>query len=238
MGVTSSRQAASVTITSALSDQNEPSLSSAMATIFCVVGEPDAGRDAGAAGAGPEMDAHHVGLRVLLVEDVDGLDVVGRRHRAVDRDRHRHHVAVLDQRRDVERHLARAHDGFADRVADGLGGRGRDVRQGRPRRPGDGKRGNARAPRDGQGDLPAAPAARWVSGRASVSLSSPAASQESYHVLDLLGRQHRLAAPGRRDPRQPFDPVEGRHDRVGIEPARIDDAQPQLPFGPARARRP
>ena len=37
------------------------------------VGEPDAGRDPGAAGARAEMDIDHVGLRVLFVEDVDAL---------------------------------------------------------------------------------------------------------------------------------------------------------------------
>src|SRR5882724_7177401 len=49
--------------------------------------EADARRDAGAAGARSEMDAHHVRLRVLFREDVNGLDVVGRGHRALGRDR-------------------------------------------------------------------------------------------------------------------------------------------------------
>ena len=55
------------------------------------------------------------------------------------------------------------------------------------------------------------------------------------HILDLLGSEKRLALEGRSHPGQPVDSVVGRHDRVRIEPARIDDAQAQLTFAPARA---
>src|SRR5665647_3605170 len=44
-------------------------------------------------GARAEMNADDVWLRVLFVEDMDGLDVIGRGHRAVDRDDERHRVA-------------------------------------------------------------------------------------------------------------------------------------------------
>ena len=41
------------------------------------IGKPDAGAISGLAGARPELDAEDMRLRVLLVEDVDRLDVVG-----------------------------------------------------------------------------------------------------------------------------------------------------------------
>src|SRR6202521_5727043 len=59
--------------------------------------------------------------------------------------------------------------------------------------------------------------------------------EKSHHILDLLGRQHRLAAPGRRDAGEPVHPIIGRHDRCRIDPAGIDHAQPQLARGPSRA---
>src|SRR5689334_18385032 len=47
------------------------------------VGKPDARRDGSLAGARAEVEGGDVRLRVLLVEDVDALDVVGLGHRAV-----------------------------------------------------------------------------------------------------------------------------------------------------------
>ena len=82
-GCRSSRQAASVTTTSCVSDQNVPSRQLGDRHDLLRVGEADARRDARLAGARPEPDADHVRLRVLLVEDVDRLDVIVRRHRAV-----------------------------------------------------------------------------------------------------------------------------------------------------------
>src|SRR5947209_17690134 len=38
--------------------------------------------------------------------------------------------------------------------------------------------------------------------------------QESYHIFDLLGRQDRLVAEGRRHPAEALRAVIGRHDRV------------------------
>ena len=58
---------------------------------------------------------------------------------------------------------------------------------------------------------------------------SPAKSQEGDHILDLLGGQDRLAAPGGADAGQPVDPIIGRHDRCRVEPGGVDEAQPQLP---------
>src|SRR5262249_19713572 len=57
-------------------------------------------------------------LRVFLVEDVDALDVILGCHRACDTDRHRHRVAVLDQRRDIELYLAGLDRLAADDIAD------------------------------------------------------------------------------------------------------------------------
>ena len=95
-----------VTITSALSDQNEPSLSLGDGHDLLRIGEPDAGRDARPCRRAARAGTDDMRLRVLLVEDVDRLDVVGLGHRALDRDRERHRVAVLDQRRQVELDLA------------------------------------------------------------------------------------------------------------------------------------
>ena len=86
-------------MTSALSDQNVPSLSSAIGDDRLRIGKPDAGRDATPAGARAEVESGDVRLRVLLVEDVDALDVVGSRHRALDRHGQRHGIAVFDERR-------------------------------------------------------------------------------------------------------------------------------------------
>ena len=84
--IRSSRQAPSVMITSTVSDQNEPSDISQMATTVCVSASRTRVWISALPARGPELDADHVGLRVLLGEDVDRLDVILRRHRAVDRD--------------------------------------------------------------------------------------------------------------------------------------------------------
>ena len=76
-------------MTSALSDQNEPSLISAIAMTVCVSASRMRVETLRSPGARPEVDADDVRLRVLLVEDVDCLDVVRSRHRALDRDRER-----------------------------------------------------------------------------------------------------------------------------------------------------
>ena len=79
------RRPPSVTITSTLSDQNVPSLSSRDRDDLSASRRGGCACDHRPAGARAELETPHVGLRVLLVEDVDGLDVIGSRHRAVDR---------------------------------------------------------------------------------------------------------------------------------------------------------
>ena len=59
--------------------------------------------------------------------------------------------------------------------------------------------------------------------------------QERDHVLDLLGGEDRLAAPGGPTRVEPFDPIVCRHDRVRVEAGWVDKAQPELTLGPARA---
>src|SRR5262249_37873839 len=55
------------------------------------------------------------------------------------------------------------------------------------------------------------------------------------HVLDLLRRQYRLSLKGGSDAGETIDAVVGRHDRVRVEAARIDNPQPQLALRPARS---
>src|SRR5580704_244242 len=57
----------------------------------------------------------------------------------------------------------------------------------------------------------------------------------SHHILDLLGRQDGLALEGLGDAVQAGGPVIGRHDRVWIETRAVGDAQAQLTHRPARA---
>src|SRR3989442_14545007 len=66
------------------------------------VSEPNPSRHARPPGARSEVETRHVGLRVLLREEVNDPHVVGLGHRALDTDRERHRVAVLDQRRYLE----------------------------------------------------------------------------------------------------------------------------------------
>src|SRR5262249_59780580 len=54
-------------------------------------------------------------------------------------------------------------------------------------------------------------------------------------ILDLWRAQRRLALKRRRDALETVDSIIRRHDRVGVEPARIRDPQPQLTLGPASA---
>src|SRR6266436_1284976 len=70
------------------------------------VGEADARRHDRLAGSRPELKRGDIGLRVLLIEDVDAGDVIGVGHRALDRDGERDRVAVLDDRRQFELDLA------------------------------------------------------------------------------------------------------------------------------------
>src|SRR5262245_36924345 len=83
----------------------------------------------------------------------------------------------------------------------------------------------------------AAPPATFRNSRRDVprSISVPQGHQERHHILDLLGRQNGLAAPRRRDTHEPLRPMIRRHDRGGVDAARIDDAKPQLSFGQSRA---
>src|SRR5512144_1472444 len=49
--------------------------------------------------------------------------------------------------------------------------------------------------------------------------------QKGHHVLDLLRAQDGLATPGRRHARQLLASMIRRHDRLRIDPARIDDPE-------------
>src|ERR1700730_142505 len=62
----------------------------------------------------------------------------------------------------------------------------------------------------------------------------PQGHQERYHILDLLGGEDRLAAPGLTDAGQPFHPVVCRHDRGGVEARWVDEAQSQFALRPTR----
>src|SRR5215475_14556141 len=97
----------------------------------------------------------------------------------------------------------------------------------------------ARSPR-----RPRAPPSRPESGAASVAACARRGSSYSLFaqrreigddILDLFRAQHRLALKRRGDARETVDSIIRRHDRVGVEPARIHDPQPQLTLGPARA---
>src|SRR5437868_5289901 len=84
-------------------------------------GEPDARLYSRRTGARPEMEAHHVGNRVPLGEDKDGLDVIGGAHRTFDGDLQRHRVAVLRQLRQFDLDPARLDGGIlAQRLGHGL----------------------------------------------------------------------------------------------------------------------
>src|SRR5204862_5620038 len=85
---------------------------------FLAVGQANTRRDLGAAGLRTEIEIADIGLRVLFVEDVNAFDVVLGRHRVRDAYRHRHGVAVLDQRRNVELDLADLDRGRPGNVAD------------------------------------------------------------------------------------------------------------------------
>src|SRR6516162_3365400 len=60
--------------------------------------------------------------------------------------------------------------------------------------------------------------------------------QEGYHILDLFGRQDRLAGPGAADAGEALYPVIGWHDRARVEASRVDEPQPQLTRRPTRTR--
>jgi hypothetical protein len=67
------------------------------------------------------MEAHDVGDRIPLREDVDRLDVIGGRHRALDGELERHGVAVLGQLRQLDLHPARLDLGaLAEHLVHGL----------------------------------------------------------------------------------------------------------------------
>ena len=85
---------------------------------------------------------------------------------------------------------------------------------------------------------PPAAAQELAARGAIVSIQSFSVIKKGHHVLDLLGAQDRLAAKGRRHAHQPLGPIIRRHDRRRVDPAGIDDPQPQLALRPARRRRP
>ena len=91
-----------MTITCAVSDQNDAVAELCHRRDRLRVREPQPRCDLCASGPGAEVEHRHVGLWVLLVEQSDAPHMVLARHRARDRDRDGHGVAVLDQWRDVE----------------------------------------------------------------------------------------------------------------------------------------
>src|ERR1035437_1000300 len=56
-----------------------------------------------------------------------------------------------------------------------------------------------------------------------------------HHILDLPGRQDRLAAPCRADAIEAVHAIVGRHDRRGVEAGCVDQPKPELALGPAAA---
>src|SRR5205823_7270097 len=70
------------------------------------------------------------------------------------------------------------------------------------------------------------------------SMSVPQRHQEGHHVADLRRAEHRLATPGRRHARESLGSMIRRHDRRRIDPAGVDDPEPQLALGPSRAGSP
>src|SRR5467141_1307470 len=82
------------------------------------IGEADARRYRRLAGSRAQMKRGDIGLRVLLIEDVDAGDVISLGHRALDRDGERHRVAVLDDRRQFEPYLAAIDRRLADQRPD------------------------------------------------------------------------------------------------------------------------
>ena len=112
--ITSSVQAASVTTTS---DRGRPERAvgqPAMATIFWLSARRTRVETCARPARGPRWKLPIFGCGFFSLKTWMLLDVVGRRHRACDADRHRHGVAVLDQRRHLELDLPGSHRGFAD----------------------------------------------------------------------------------------------------------------------------
>src|SRR2546423_10387941 len=70
------------------------------------------------------------------------------------------------------------------------------------------------------------------------SISVPQRHQEGHHVLDLRRAEDRLATPGRRHSRESLGSMIRRHARRRTDPAGVDDPEPQLALGPARAGAP
>ena len=102
-----------MTITSTLSLQNEPSLSSAMAvTVWLSASRIRVVRPPG--GRGDRVVSDDVGLRVALVEDVDRLDVIGRRHRASTETVTDTTLPLSTSGRQIELHSALVQGCFAD----------------------------------------------------------------------------------------------------------------------------
>ena len=153
---------------------------------------------------------------------MDRLDVVVWRHRALDRHGERHGVAVLDQRRQVERHLALADRGTAHHFLDGGGHRLR-------RR----ARGGQRQHRDQGG---AGEEGTTLESGTHDAHSTPSGSRDRpprprpARPSGWSCRRSSLATRCR-----PVGPIIGRHDRVWIETRAVDDAQAELARRPARA---
>jgi hypothetical protein len=56
-----------------------------------------------------------------------------------------------------------------------------------------------------------------------------------HDILDLFGRQDRLAPPCLANSHQSLKAIKGRHDRRGIEAGAVDQPKPELAFGPTAA---
>ena len=237
--IRSSRQAPSVMMTSARSDQNEPSDSSAIAMTVCVSASRMRVRDAGAAGARPEVDADHVGLRVLLVEDVDRLDVVGRASSGCRPSTAHGTVLPFSTSGGMSSltlprlHLAprRPPCAIAACIAAGVALRPAATSSGGSRRAGSERAGRL------QDGAPRGVHRSWSLHVCIVCVHRlvPQRRQKSHHILDLLRVRIGLPRKAGATRCKAVDAIIGRHDRVRVEPAGIDDPQPQLSFRPARA---
>ena len=91
-----------VTFTCLLAVKNEPSFILATAMTFCVLGQTNAGVGFRHAARRREVEGRDAGARIAVGDDqhVGDMRLLG--HRALDRDRHRHGVAVLGDFRQVE----------------------------------------------------------------------------------------------------------------------------------------
>ena len=106
-----SMQAASVTITSTRWAQHVPSLSRASATTCCEVASLMRVLTRARPARGPSANCATSGCGLRSLKSAMDDDVIDRAHRAGDRHRDRHRIAVLHERCDIQFDLAVPHHG-------------------------------------------------------------------------------------------------------------------------------